>query len=284
MKRILMTLLIAASVLNFVFGDTELRIARKESRVNSGFKERIYIDGRNVLTLDNGKSGTVKVSDGVHKIYAELYTMKTKEVSFNASGGAVQIDITANSINDFAFTMAQVVPPASATGTATAAASAASAASSALQAANTPPAAAPTTAATTTARPVGQSTLEIALYAAADVIIKRLQPRTTIAVVSIASKDIDSVEFVLDELAYVIVSSGNFKVVDRKSLDAIQAEQNFQSSGEVDDDSAVSIGKLLGANIVITGSITGVGSTRRLRLKALDVKTAEIVAMASEAY
>jgi hypothetical protein len=41
---------------------------------------------------------------------------------------------------------------------------------------------------------------------------------------------------------------------------------------------------LLGANIVITGSISGVGSTRRLRLKALDVKTAEIVAMASEAF
>jgi curli biogenesis system outer membrane secretion channel CsgG len=50
----------------------------------------------------------------------------------------------------------------------------------------------------------------------------------------------------------------------------------------VDDDSAVSIGKLLGANIVITGSITGVGSARRLRLKTLDVKTAEIVTMASE--
>jgi hypothetical protein len=58
----------------------------------------------------------------------------------------------------------------------------------------------------------------------------------------------------------------------------------FQSSGEVDDDSAVSIGKLLGANVVITGSISGSDSMRRLRLKALNVQTAEIVAMASERF
>jgi hypothetical protein len=126
--------------------------------------------------------------------------------------------------------------------------------------------------------------LETALSAAAEVIISRLTPKTTVAVVSIASGDVESAEFVVDELAYLIVNSGNFKVVDRKSLEAIRSEQNFQTSGDVDDDSAVSIGKLLGANIVITGSISGAGSTRRLRLKALDVMTAEIAAMASEAF
>jgi hypothetical protein len=262
MKRIFMALVIAVSVLNaaFVFGDTELYIERMESKVNSGFKEWIYIDGKNRLTLANGKSGVVTVSDGVHKIYAELYTMKTDELSFNASGGIIQINITANSINDFAITMGggASIP--------------------------TRPAAGANSSGSIVQRPIGQSTLEAALYTAADVIIARLQPKTTIAVVSIASRDIESAEFVLDELAYVIVSFGGFKVVDRKSLEAIRSEQNFQSSGEVDDDSAVSIGKLLGANVVITGSITGVGSTRRLRLKALDVTTAEIVAMASEAY
>jgi TolB-like protein len=133
-------------------------------------------------------------------------------------------------------------------------------------------------------RPSGPPTIETALLFASDVMIENLEPDTTIAVVSIASRDIDAAEFVLDELAYIFVNTGNFKVVDRKSLEAIQSEQNFQTSGEVDDSSAVSIGKLLGANIVITGSVSGSGSTRRLRLKALDVKTAEIIAMASEAF
>ena len=240
------------------FGETELQIERVSGRLNAGFRERVYIDGRNVLTLANGRSGTVTVSDGPHKIYAELYTMKTDEIAFNAAGGTVAISIAANTLDDFVISI---------TGAAVAASSAASAAASAMP-----------------QRPIGQSTLESALYAAAAVIIARLQPQTTIAVVSIASGDAEAADFVVDELAYIIVSSGNFKVVDRKSLEAIRSEQNFQSSGDVDDDSAVSIGKLLGANIVITGSISGVGSTRRLRLKALDVMTAEIAAMASEAF
>jgi hypothetical protein len=234
------------------FGDTQVQIERLESRVNSGFRERIYIDGRNVLTLANGRSGTVTVSDGPHRIYAELYTMKSDEVSFNAAGGTMRISIAANSLDNFVITVAGASPPV-------------------------PGAQAPQ------ARSA-QASLEAALYAAAEVVLARITPRTTIAVVSIASADIDAAEFVLDELAYIIVSSGNFRVVDRKSLDAIRSEQNFQTSGEVDDDSAVSIGKLLGANIVITGGISGTGSTRRLRLKVLDVMTAEIVAMASEAF
>ncbi|MDR2194500.1 MAG: CsgG/HfaB family protein, partial [Treponema sp.] len=252
MKRTFMAMVIAVSALNagFLFGDTELHIQRVESKVNAGFKERVYIDGKSKLTLANGKSGVVRVADGVHTIHAELYSMETDKVSFNAAGGIMTISIIANSVTDFVIMVGGGAPvPAQQPAVPTQ--PAAPAQSPAVQ------------------RPIGQSTLEAALYAAADVIIARLQPKTTVAVVSIASRDIESAEFVLDELAYVIVSSGTFKVVDRKSLDAIRLEQNFQSSGDVDDDSAVSIGKLLGANIVITGSITGVGSTRRLRLKAL---------------
>jgi hypothetical protein len=261
-KSIIFAITVFALSAGVAFGDTELQIERVDSKVNSGFKERIFIDGKSKLTLANGKSGTITVSDGPHTIYAELYTMKTDEVSFDARGGVVQISVIANSLNDFGISLGG-------------AAIASSPAAAAKPAARSTP---------TQQKPIGQSTLEAALYAAANVIIADLQPKTTVAVVSIASKDVESAEFVVDELAYVIVSSGNFKVVDRKSLEAIKSEQDFQTSGEVDDNSAVSIGKLLGANIVITGSISGVGSTRRLRLKALDVKTAEIVAMASEAF
>jgi hypothetical protein len=256
----------------FAFGETQVQIQRVESRVNSGFRERIYIDGKNVLTLANGKSGVVTVSDGPHKIYAELYTLKTNEVAFNAAGGTVQISVAANTLDDFVISISG------------AAAIAPALPGPAQNAPSSPPGSGSAGGAPAPQRPIGQSTLESALFAAANVIITRLTPKTTIAVVSIASGDTEAAEFVVDELAYLIVSSGNFKVVDRKSLDAIKSEQNFQTSGDVDDDSAVSIGKLLGANIVITGSISGVGSTRRLRLKALDVMTAEIVSMASEAF
>jgi TolB-like protein len=128
------------------------------------------------------------------------------------------------------------------------------------------------------------NTIESAVNRAAEALTVDLPEGATLAIISIASLDADMTEFVIEELAYLMVDTRKFKVVDRKSLDAIQTEQNFQYSGDVDDNSAVSIGKLLGASIVITGSISGSGSTRRLRAKALDVKTAEIVAMASERF
>ena len=126
--------------------------------------------------------------------------------------------------------------------------------------------------------------LENAVYRAAQEIINNVPPGSVLAVLSIATNDPDVAEFVIEELAFHMVAARKFRVVDRKSLDVVRAEHSFQISGDVDDNSAISIGKMLGASIVVTGSVSGSGSTRRLRAKALDVQTAEIVAMASERY
>ena len=126
--------------------------------------------------------------------------------------------------------------------------------------------------------------IENAVYRAAWVLLENLPAQSTVAVLSVASADSELAEFVIEELAFIIVDTKRFKVVDRRSLDAVQKEAKFQYSGDVDDNSAVSIGKLLGANVVITGSVGGSGATRRLRAKALNVQTAEILAMASERY
>jgi len=126
--------------------------------------------------------------------------------------------------------------------------------------------------------------IEGAVGRAGGVLEQSLPGGATLAIISIASPDTDMAEFVIEELTYMMVSSRKFTVVDRKGLDAIMAERKFQYSGEVDDNSAVSIGKMLGASIVITGSISGSGSTRRLSAKALDVMTAKIEAMAREAF
>jgi hypothetical protein len=85
------------------------------------------------------------------------------------------------------------------------------------------------------------------------------------------------------ELTLALVNARRFTVVDRTDIDAVLREQHFQLSGNVDDDAAVSIGKFLGARIVITGSAAGEGARRHLVLKAIDVETAEIIAMTSEA-
>jgi hypothetical protein len=113
-------------------------------------------------------------------------------------------------------------------------------------------------------------------------LIGSLPENAVIAVLNIAAAERGTAAAIAEELEFRLVESGRFRIVDRKSLDTIRTERNFQMSGEVSDESAVSIGSLLGANIVITGAVSGPANSRRLTLKALDVQTAEIIANARE--
>jgi TolB-like protein len=126
--------------------------------------------------------------------------------------------------------------------------------------------------------------IEGAVNRACSDLVNELPTNATIAVISVSSNDRQTSAFVVDEIEFQLVDARKFTIVDRKTLDTIRTEQNFQMSGEVSDASAVSIGQMLGANIVITGSITGTGTTQRLSIKALDVKTARIITMAREQF
>ena len=103
-----------------------------------------------------------------------------------------------------------------------------------------------------------------------------------IAILDIIPADNSSV-FIQEELMVLFVNSGNFNIAERHALDAIRKEQRFQMSGEVSDETAASIGHFIGADVVITGTISGTGTQRRLRLRAINVETARVIAMSSEA-
>jgi hypothetical protein len=103
-----------------------------------------------------------------------------------------------------------------------------------------------------------------------------------IVIVNINAENRVEGEMLLNELTVLFVNSTKYIIVDRRDLEEIKKEQLFQMSGEVDDASVVSIGHFLGADVVITGEIVGEGAMRRLILKALDVKTSQILAASSE--
>jgi len=105
--------------------------------------------------------------------------------------------------------------------------------------------------------------------------------RSRLAIVGITSTDSNEATFYVNELTMQFVNARRFTVVDRSDIDKVLSEQNFQMSGFVDDDAFVSIGKFIGATVVVTGSITGTGSQKRLVIKAIDVLTSEILAMVS---
>lgn len=130
--------------------------------------------------------------------------------------------------------------------------------------------------------------LEDALNRSCAVFLKTLPETSVIAVVNIASmdnaNDKNEAEFAREELLFILLNAKRFSFVERQNLEHILTEQQLQLSGEVDDDSAVSIGHLTGAGIVITGSISLYDATRYLRLKALDVETGKILAVTSERF
>jgi hypothetical protein len=122
----------------------------------------------------------------------------------------------------------------------------------------------------------GGMDLDAVVKEAASQMEARLPAKTMVALVSVASPSTAFSEQVLTRLESAIVGSGKLVVVDRANLDKIRAEQGFQLSGEVDDDSAKSIGKLLGAGAIVTGSLTDLGEVYSLAFKAINIETATV--------
>jgi TolB-like protein len=72
-----------------------------------------------------------------------------------------------------------------------------------------------------------------------------------------------------------LVSNQNFRVVERAQINKALSEQKFQKSGIIDDKSAVEIGKVLGADLIIVGSVVKIGNSYTINSRLIDVKTGE---------
>jgi hypothetical protein len=123
--------------------------------------------------------------------------------------------------------------------------------------------------------------IEGALLRAAQDAIRNVPQRSRIAIVYITAPERSLIDYITGELEFIWVNAG-FILTDRSQLDRIRQEQRFHLSGEVDDNTAVSIGRFAGANIIVTGSVDGEGDLRRLRLRAIDTETAHVIGVASE--
>lgn len=115
---------------------------------------------------------------------------------------------------------------------------------------------------------------------------------------------------IADLLVDKLVADGTYSVIERKELDKILNEQNFSNSNRADATTAAKIGRVLGVDAIIIGSITqfgrddkkndigglgshagrfGIGGVSRSKSTAvvgitarmIDVNTAEILASAS---
>lgn len=97
-----------------------------------------------------------------------------------------------------------------------------------------------------------------------------------IAVLNVSSDFPRVSDYILEELSALLVNGRSLTVVDRKELELIHQEEQFQLSGAVSDDTAQRIGHKLGAQTIISGSFTPLGKEYRMRIRAIDVETAQV--------
>jgi len=72
--------------------------------------------------------------------------------------------------------------------------------------------------------------------------------------------NVDIGKGIVDLLVTGLVKDGSYSVIERKALDKILSEQNFSNSNRADTNSAAKIGKVLGVDAIVVGSITEFGN------------------------
>ena len=119
-------------------------------------------------------------------------------------------------------------------------------------------------------------TLDQAVKAAASEIEEIIPAKTVLALLNFNSPTERFSEYVLEELTANLVSSRTFTIVDRNETDLIRREFNFQMSGEVSDNSMQELGRMLGAQAIVSGSLTEIGESHRITIRVLSMQTATV--------
>jgi formylglycine-generating enzyme required for sulfatase activity len=78
---------------------------------------------------------------------------------------------------------------------------------------------------------------------------------------------------VADVLLTYLVKAGGFDVVERRMLDQVMEEMKLGQTGAIDPDTEKRLGKLAGADAIVTGTFTDLRSFVELRCRMIDVET-----------
>lgn len=102
-----------------------------------------------------------------------------------------------------------------------------------------------------------------------------------VAVIGVTSPLPEIDDTVKDGLLFFVenalVKIRGIEVVERRDIDSLKSEYLFQQSGMIDEETAVEIGKLSGANIAALGRLTYMSDRYFLNLRLIDVTNGKIV-------
>lgn len=104
------------------------------------------------------------------------------------------------------------------------------------------------------------------------------QTNERVAVFTINSSVFNEIEKIIitDKIVSILESKNLVTVIDRFSIEKILNEHALQLSGIIDESTAIELGKILGVNKVINGSIGKFGDLYILQLSLINVETAKV--------
>lgn len=115
--------------------------------------------------------------------------------------------------------------------------------------------------------------------------VKIYIPKKTIAIMDFSLIGMENSginKFAMEDMTTRMVQSGQYVVVEREKLNAILKEQQLADSGLLNESSSSKIGKLLSADIILTGSFAKQGNRWNVNLRLVDVTTGVILSAINE--
>ena len=89
-------------------------------------------------------------------------------------------------------------------------------------------------------------------------------------------------KYVQEDVTTALVNSGQFNVVERSKLQSVLDEFKLAQTGLIDPTGAKQIGKLLGADLILTGTLAATGDEWNVNLRLLNTETGLITAALSK--
>jgi curli biogenesis system outer membrane secretion channel CsgG len=88
-------------------------------------------------------------------------------------------------------------------------------------------------------------------------------------------------KFISEELISRLYKTKKFKIIERRKLDKIMKEHALTSSALFDNKTTKKLGKLLGVDAIVSGTMTDIGSYIKVNARVINIETGEITAVAS---
>lgn len=107
--------------------------------------------------------------------------------------------------------------------------------------------------------------------------------KTTIAVaefVDLNGNSSDFGKFLAEELVTRLYKTKKLKVIERQRLDKVIAEQKLSLTDMIEASSAKRIGRILGVDAIVAGTISELGNNFRINARIINTETGELIAAA----